>query len=401
MPSVTRQFSQSARLAVTQAPVIPIVAELIRRHPGTISLGQGVVYYGPPAEPVRARLDAFFREPDNHKYQAVHGIPPLVEALESKWRREHGVEVDPSRRRVVVTAGGNMAFVNAILAVADVGDEVILQSPYYFNHEMAVTIAGCRPVLAPTDDAYQLRPDAIRSAITPRTRAVVTISPNNPTGAVYPESSLRAVNAICRDAGIYHVHDEAYEYFTWNAARHFSPSSIANAEDHTICLHSLSKSYGFASWRIGSMLIPAHLFEAVRKIQDTVLICAPVVSQHAALGALDAGPEYCAKHRAAIGEVRAVVLEQLASLGDLAQIAPADGAFYTFIRVHLGARMTSMQLVETLIRDYGVAVIPGSTFGVDNAQGCVVRASYGSPQRQSVVEGIGRLVRGLRAIAGK
>ena len=393
------QLSQSVRLAAVQAPVIPIVAELIRRHAGTISLGQGVVYYGPPAESVRARIDAFFREPDNHKYQAVHGIPPLVAALEAKWRQEHGVDVEASKRRVVVTAGGNMAFVNAILAVADVGDEVILQTPYYFNHEMAVAIAGCRAVLVPTDDTYQLKPDAIRAAITPRTRAVVTISPNNPTGAVYPESALRAVNAICREAGVYHVHDEAYEYFTWNGAAHFSPASIANAEDHTICLHSLSKSYGFASWRIGSMLIPGHLFEAVRKIQDTVLICAPVVSQYAALGALDAGPEYCAKHRATIGEVRDAVLEKLASLGDLVEVAPAAGAFYTLIRIRGNGNMTSMELVEALIRDHGVAVIPGSTFGVED--GCVIRASYGSLQKQGVVEGIGRLVNGLRALAGK
>jgi aspartate/methionine/tyrosine aminotransferase len=394
-----RKLSQSARLAAVQSPVIPIVAELIRQHPGTISLGQGVVYYGPPDEPVRRRIDTFLREPENHKYQAVHGIPPLVAALEDKWKREHGVEMGPSRRRVVVTAGGNMAFVNAILAVADVGDEVILQTPYYFNHEMAVAIAGCRAVLVATDSNYQLRPDAIRAAITPRTRAVVTISPNNPTGAVYPESSLRAVNAICREHGVYHVHDEAYEYFTWNDAAHFSPSSIANGEDHTICLHSLSKSYGFASWRIGSMLIPAHLFEAVRKIQDTVLICAPVVSQYAALGALDAGPDYCREHRATIGEVRNIVLEELASLGDLVEVAAADGAFYAFIRVQMKTDMTSMQLVETLIRDNGVAVIPGSTFGIE--EGCVIRASYGSLRKNDVIEGMGRLVRGLRAVAGK
>jgi aspartate/methionine/tyrosine aminotransferase len=371
--------------------VIPVVAEMIRAHPGTISLGQGVVYYGPPPE-AGARVGEFFGDPDNHKYQPVHGIPPLVARLESKLAREHGVEVGDARR-LVVTAGGNMAFANAVLAVADVGDEVILPTPYYFNHEMAVAIAGCKPVLVATDERYQLRLDLIRDAITPRTRAVVTVSPNNPTGAVYPEADLRAVNALCRDRGVFHVHDEAYEYFTWGGARHFSPAAIDGAAAHTISLFSLSKSYGFASWRVGWMLVPANLFDATRKLQDTVLICPPVVSQYAACGALDAGADFVRGHVARIAEVREIVLDELAGLGDRVQAPPADGAFYNFLRVR--TRMTPMELVETLVRDHGVAVIPGTAFGVND--GCKIRVSYGSLRKESVVEGIGRLVRGLRA----
>jgi aspartate/methionine/tyrosine aminotransferase len=256
--------------------------------------------------------------------------------------------------------------------------------------------------VGPTDPhTYQPRVDAIRAAITPRTRAVVTISPNNPTGAVYPESIVREINALCNEHGVYHIHDEAYEYFTWSGApTHFSPATIDAAQRHTICLYSLSKSYGFASWRIGATLIPAHLFEAVRKIQDTVLICPPVVSQHAALGCLvDAGPAYCREHLKSIGVVRGLVLEQLASLGDLIEVAPSDGAFYAFLRVR-GTSMTSMQFVEALIREHGVAVIPGSTFGMDDARdGCTLRVSYGSLRRETVVEGMGRLARGLRALA--
>jgi aspartate/methionine/tyrosine aminotransferase len=392
-------LGQSSRLAAVQSPVISIVGEWIRRHPGTISLGQGVVHYGPPLQ-VRERIAEFFREPENHKYQAVHGIPPLVEAFGRKLKTENDVNVAPDRR-IVVTAGGNMAFANAVLAVADPGDEVILLSPYYFNHEMAVTIAGCKPVVVPTNPhTYQPRVDAIRTAITPRTRALVTISPNNPTGVVYPESVIREINALCNEQGVYHIHDEAYEYFTWSGApAHFTPARIAGAERHTICLYSLSKSYGFASWRIGAMLIPAELFEAVRKIQDTVLICAPVVSQYAALGCLvDAGPAYCRGHKDSIGAVREVVIEQLASLGDRIEFAPAGGGFYAFLRVR-GTRRTSMNVVESLIRDHGVAVIPGSTFGADEAtDGCTLRVSYGALRRESVIEGIGRLVRGLRSL---
>src|SRR5207253_108726 len=114
-------------------------------------------------------------------------------------------------RSVVVTAGGNMAFFNALLAIADAGDEIVLPTPYYFNHEMAIVMLGCRPVLVPTTDDYQLDVDAIAAAITGRTRAIVTISPNNPSGAVYSRDALIAVNRLCRDRGIFHISDEAYE----------------------------------------------------------------------------------------------------------------------------------------------------------------------------------------------
>ena len=387
-------LEQSARLAAVQPPVIPIVAEWTRAHPGTISLGQGVVYYGPPPRAEHKVID-FLADPENHKYKAVDGIAPLKELLAAKLRRDAGVELGPSRR-LVVTAGGNMAFMNAVLAVAGPGDEVILQSPYYFNHEMAVRIAGCTPVVAATDDRHQLRVGAIRAAITPRTRAVVTVSPNNPTGAVYPEAALREVSRLCAGAGVYHVHDEAYEYFTYDGAAHFSPASIAGAERHTICLGSLSKIYGMASWRIGTMLIPAHLYEAVRKIQDTILICPPVVSQFAAVGALEVGRSYCDQHRPALERVRHVLREQMGSpeLRGVCDVPPADGAFYFFLTVH--SKLPAMDLIERLIREHGVAVMPGTTFGVEDR--CAVRVSYGALQPETAIEGIGRLARGLRAL---
>ena len=188
------------RMQSVQTPIIPVVGELIRSNPGTISLGQGVAYYGPPVEAVEY-IQRFLADEENHKYRLVQGIPELLASIEEKLEKENGIRIDDDSR-IVVTAGGNMGFVNAVLAITDPQDEIILQLPYYFNHEMAVAIADCRAVCVPTDDNYQLRPDVIRGAITDRTRAVVTISPNNPTGAVYAESALRQVNQICRDHGL-------------------------------------------------------------------------------------------------------------------------------------------------------------------------------------------------------
>jgi aspartate/methionine/tyrosine aminotransferase len=278
-----------------------------------------------------------------------------------------------------------------VLALTDPGDEIILQTPYYFNHEMAVTMVSCRPVLVDTDENYQLRPAAMRAAITPRTRAVVTVSPNNPTGAVYPEAALREVNEICRERGVYHIHDEAYEYFTYGGALHFSPGSIAGSAGHTISLYSLSKSHGFASWRIGWMVMPERLLTAVKKIQDTILICAPVISQ---LGALQAGAGYCREKLKAITEVRQIVLNELERIRSVCLVPPADGAFYFLLRVD--TTMAPMTVVERLVREHGVAVIPGSAFGME--KGCALRVAYGALENETAVAGIGRLVKGLAAI---
>jgi aspartate/methionine/tyrosine aminotransferase len=388
----TRLNGMSERMSSVQSPIIPIVRELIEQHPGTISLGQGVVHYPPPPE-VQQGIAEFMTTLRSHLYGPVGGIAPLIELIEAKLRDENQIIVRPSSR-VIVTAGANMGFLNAILAVCDPGDEVILLSPYYFNHEMAVTMASVRPVVVATDDRFQPDVPAIAAAITPRTRAVVTISPNNPTGAVYDQAVLSQINALCASRGIYHIHDEAYEYFTYGGATHFSPGSMAGAAGHTISLFSLSKAYGFASWRIGYMVIPEELSAAVAKIQDTNLICPPVISQYAAVHALRAGSGYCRQKVRQLAHVRQMALEQLADVADLLTVAPAQGAMYLFANVH--TRQRDMDLVRSLVREFGVAVIPGHTFGTGEREGCYLRISYGALEEPTVVEGISRLVRGIR-----
>ena len=382
----------NSRMDRVQLPLIPVVSELIRNNPGTISLGQGVVNYPPPNEAI-ASLQTFLANPSNHLYQAVTGIEPLVKAIANKLATDNQIFIT-KENSIIVTAGSNMAFLNAVLAITQGGDEIILNTPYYFNHEMAITMANCRPVSVNTDRHYQLDLNAIAKAITPKTKAIVTISPNNPTGAVYPAADLKAVNDLCRDRGIYHISDEAYEYFTYDGVEHTSPGSFNNSADHTISLFSLSKAYGFASWRIGYMLIPQNLTLAVKKVQDTNVICPPVVSQYAAVGALNAGKAYCQQHLSKIAEVRTIVAQQLDSIKDICAIAPNPGAFYFFLKINTD--LNDLDLVRKLIEQYKVAVIPGSTFGMEND--CYLRVAYGSLQRDTAKEGIERLTTGLRDI---
>ncbi|NDJ19141.1 pyridoxal phosphate-dependent aminotransferase [Myxacorys almedinensis] len=381
---------QALRMQSVQLPMIPIVGELIRQHPGTISLGQGVVSYPPPPQAI-AQISKFLSQPNNHKYQAVEGIAALRSRIAQKLQTENGMDV--SAQNIVVTAGSNMGFLNAILAITDPGDDVILQAPYYFNHEMAIAIASCRAIVVPTDEHHQLQCDRIRQAITEKTRAIVTISPNNPTGAVYSEADLRTVNQLCQQHHLYHISDETYEYFTYGVP-HVSPGSPSGSGNHTISLFSLSKAYGFASWRIGYMVVPAHLLESIQKIQDTNVICPAVISQYAALGALEAGKAYCQEKIAAIAEVRDIVLQELSSISQFCTVPPAHGAFYFLLNVQTD--LSSMEVVERLICEDGVAVLPGSTFGLET--GCYLRVAYGALDRDTAIAGVGRLIRGLKRI---
>ena len=381
----------SRRMQDVQMPIIPWIGDLIRCTPGTISLGQGVVDYAPPAAAHEA-LVRFCEDPARHKYQHEQGISVLRERIASRLADENGI--DASRFSLMVTAGGNMAFLHALLAICDEDDEVVLIKPYFFNHEMAVRIIGCRPVFVPADEDCQLDVGAIEAAIGPRTRAVVTVSPNNPSGAVYPESALRAVNALCADRGVFHISDEVYEYFLFDGARHFSPGAIAGAENHTVCIYSLSKSYGFASWRVGYMLFPATLLEAVKKIHDTNVINAPVVSQYAAVGVLDAGRPWVEERLDFIATVRRIALDALTGLGSRVTVPRADGAFYFLARVHGGG--DSVDVVEQLIRKHRVAVIPGSAFGMDD--GCYLRIGYGAVDVATMQEGMERLVAGISTL---
>ncbi|MBN2243594.1 MAG: pyridoxal phosphate-dependent aminotransferase [Acidobacteria bacterium] len=374
-----------------QSPVIPIVGKLIRDHAGTISLGQGVVHYGPPRQAFD-RASGFLENPQN-KYDAVEGTQELRGRLEKKLRSENGIEPGGGSR-IFVTAGANMGFMNAVFAVTDPGDEVILLKPYYFNHEMAICMANARPVAVETGDDCQPDLEAIEKAVTPRTRAVVTISPNNPTGAVYGEPVLRALNALCRDRGLYHIHDEAYEYFTYEGAVHFSPGCIEGSSGHTISLFSFSKAYGFAGWRIGYMVLPEPLFVPVQKAQDTILICPSLIGQAAASGALEAGAAYCAPYVREMAGVRRLVLNELERIRDVCTIPASKGAFYFLLR--LDTSMDPMDLVARLVKEYGVAAIPGTTFGMD--RGCYLRISYGALEKETVALGIGRLVEGISNI---
>ncbi|MFZ2727576.1 MAG: pyridoxal phosphate-dependent aminotransferase [Methylococcaceae bacterium] len=378
----------SYHIKTVQTPIIPVVGAWVRETEGTLSLGQGMVSYPPPQSALQA-IQGFGSHPSDHLYGSPLGHPQLLALIKEKLHTDNGIVSD--NYEVMVTAGSNMAFLNVLLAICDAGDEIILPVPYYFNQEMAIRMVHCQPVLVATDAQYQLQLDALRAAITPKTRAIVTVSPNNPSGAVYSETALRAVNALCAEYGLYHISDEAYEYFVYDKVKHFSPASIASAQEHTISLYSLSKAYGFASWRVGYVLFPKALLASLLKVQDTNLICPPLISQQAAIGALQTGSDYCRQHKEQLMLVRRQVIEQLQTLGDFCQMTVTEGAFYVLLK--LNTEINDLILVETLIRDFKVAVIPGCAFGLH--KGCYLRLSYGMLSPELITIAMQRLLAGI------
>jgi aspartate/methionine/tyrosine aminotransferase len=390
---LSMQFSD--RIAHVQSPIIPTIAALVRDNPGTISLGQGVVNYGPPVHP-RDALASMSVAAGDHKYQSVSGYAPLVKALWEKLQHEGGFQREGAQ--LMVTAGSNMAFLNALIVVADPGDEIILPAPYYFNQEMAIRMVGAQPVLVPTKANYQLDLVALEQAITKRTRAIVTVSPNNPTGAVYSPEDLAAVNRLCQARGIYHFADEAYEYFLHGAARHFSPASLPGANAHTLSFYSFSKAWGMASWRVGYIVYPDHLHEAMCKVQDTNLICAPLASQWLATAALAQGRSVLTGHLQSLSAVREQVYQALDAVADVVQYPKTEGAFYVLVRLPgLPNEQAVLEFNQRMAREFKVATIPGFAFGLnDTAAGNYQRLSYGALEPASVVEGVDRFVQAVK-----
>ena len=392
--TLMKRFSQ--RMASVDIPVMPAIAALVRDNPGTISLGQGVVNYGPPSEAIAA-LPGLMSDVGLSKYQAIIGHPALIAALTQKLAKENNIYCG-SDSVLMVTAGSNMAFLNCLLAVGDPGDEFILPAPYYFNQEMAIRMVGCVPVPVPVNDDWSLNVEALAAAVTRRTRAIVTVSPNNPTGAVYSKESLTAVNALCAAKNIYHFSDEAYEYFTYDGVEHFSPASLPGAQRHTISFYSMSKNYGMASWRIGYVVFPADLLEAMNKVQDTNLICAPVVSQLLALEVLKYGRAWVQPKVDALALVRKNVYARLEALGELVEFPKTQGAFYVLLKLPgLPADTEPLAFNRAMAQTHKVVSVPGFTFGLFNTQQAnYQRLSYGALDSATLDQGVARYVAAVK-----
>jgi aspartate aminotransferase len=305
------------------------------------------------------------------KYTAAGGIPELREAIAAKLVADNNLEYDPSQ--ICVTAGAKMACFNAILAIIEEGDEVIIPSPYWVSYPEMVRLAGGVPVVVETkeSDGWKITAEQFEEAMTPATKMIILNSPSNPTGAVYTEEELRGLGEVALSEDIVILSDEIYEKLIYGESRHVSIASLSQElYDLTITVNGFSKAYAMTGWRLGYTAAPKPIAEAIGKIQSHTVSNATTFAQYAAVAALQGDQTFLTDLREEYDGRRQFVLARLKAIHNIRVVEPF-GAFYFFVYTgELGLK--SMNLCDKLLSRYRVAAIPGIAFGYDDG----LRLSY-------------------------
>ncbi|MBE3590618.1 MAG: pyridoxal phosphate-dependent aminotransferase [Firmicutes bacterium] len=414
---MTRPLSWRAR-TISASPTVSLdsrTKELVAAGHDIVSFSVGEPDFpSVPAanEAAKAAIDEGFT-----KYTAAAGDLRLRQAICEKLRRDQGLVYRP--QDIVVSNGAKQSIFQALAAICEEGDEVILLAPYWVSYPEQVKLVGARPVVVPTEaeDRYHPRVERVAAAVTPRTKAIVLNSPNNPSGAVYTEPELRALMDLAKEHDLWVISDEIYERLVYDGARHVSPATFSeDAYRRTVVVNGMSKAYAMTGWRIGyTACADAALTAAMLTIQTQLTSGASSVSQMAALGALRGPDEPVAAMVRTFDERRRAMCAALNEIPGLFVPLP-EGAFYVFVdvRAYLGRERagaaatagaecaaapreggaarrvfhTTDELAEAILVEAGVAVVPGEGFGVPGA----LRLSYATSMER-IEEGMRRLKR--------
>jgi aspartate/methionine/tyrosine aminotransferase len=383
--SIARQVIQSTTLPPFD-PLNRRAAELRAQGHDVISLGQAVPYF-PPPEPAQRAARAALDRADVHRYATDAGLPGLRSALAERLSVLTGSAIGGND--ILITAGANHAFTLAVTTLIDAGDEVILPAPYFTNHQMAVAASGAVPVEAPVADraTFCVRWTDITPHVTPRTRAIVLCNPSNPTGAAIDSHDGARIVTEAAARGIVVISDETYMQFVYDGA-HWSAASTAGWRDTVVVIGTFSKSFGMMGWRVGFMLADAAVCEQAVKVQDAMIICAPVMSQVMAEAAVRESWTYPLTFHDELRARRRILAEGLASVPGM-HWCVTPGGLFAFVRV--ADCDDSARLSHELLERAHVVTIPGAVFGVCGEEH--LRLSYGYASAPELTEAIGRLQR--------
>ena len=305
------------------------------------------------------------------KYTPAGGIPELRSALSKKFKDDNNLDYSPSQ--ICVTGGAKMACYNAILAVIEEGDEVIIPSPFWVSYPEMVRLAGGVPVIVETKESngWKMTPEQFEEAMTPATKMVIINTPGNPTGAIYTKEELLALGEIALGEDIVILSDEIYEKLVYGESKHVSIASLSQElYDLTITVNGFSKAYSMTGWRLGYTAAPKPLAEAIEKIQNHTTSNANTFSQYGAVAALEGDQSFIEDLRGEYDVKRQFMFARLKAINNIRVVEPL-GAFYFF--VYTGKTgLKSMNLCDKLLSRYKVAAVPGIAFGFDEG----IRLSY-------------------------
>jgi aminotransferase len=326
--------------------------------PDVIAMGRGDPDFHTPPHIVAAAKQAI--DANQHHYTLPAGLPALREAVADTLRRDNGL--DYSADEVIVTAGVQEALMLCMLALVDPGDEVLLPSPRFTSYDTAVRLCGGVPVPVPTyeHEDFALMPAAIEAKLTPRTKILALVTPNNPTGAVTPPAVIRRIAELAERHNLIVISDEIYSKIIFDGSEHLSFGSLPRMKERTITLNGFSKSYAMTGWRVGYLAAPEPFARLLIEPRHTLSINASTPAQFAALAALTGPQDAVAAMVAAYAERRAFFMRALDELG--LSYGHPGGAFYIYANVS-STGMPAPQLCETLLREARVLVFPGTMFG--------------------------------------
>jgi aspartate aminotransferase len=387
-------IAESATLAVdARAKALKAAGEDV------IGFGAGEPDFPTPDGIVEAAVAAC-RDPANHRYTPSAGIPALREAIALKTARDSGYECTASQ--VVVTNGGKHALYEVFQALLDPDDEVIVPAPYWTSYPEMIALAGGTNVVLPTDEVAEFRVtiDQLEAARTPRTKALLFVSPSNPSGTVYPPDEVEAIGRWALEHGIWVVTDEIYEHLTFGDHRFASmPTLVPELADACIVVNGVAKTYAMTGWRVGWLVAPTDLVRAVINLQSHSTSNVGNVSQRAALAAVTGNLEAVATMRAAFERRGKVMHELLNAIPGVSCFEP-QGAFYCFPsfegvlgrELAGGTPQTTLELAALILDEVKVAIVPGEAFGAPG----YARLSFALGD-DDLVEGVGRISKLLAA----
>jgi aspartate aminotransferase len=367
-----------------------------------IGFGAGEPDFPTPAHIVEAARRAA-GDPRMHHYTPTAGLPELRAAIAAKTRRDSGYAVEPAQ--VLVTNGAKQALHNTFATLLDPGDEVLLPAPYWVTYPESIALAGGVPVVVPTraSSGFRVPVEALEAARTPRTKALVFVSPSNPTGAVHPPAEVEAIGRWAAEHGIWTVTDEIYEHLVYDGAEFSSlPVLVPEAAERCVVVNGVAKTYAMTGWRVGWMIGPVDVVEAAGNLQSHATSNVGNVAQAAALAAVSGDLEASDGMRAVFDRRRRRMLELLDTVPGVACVRP-QGAFYAFpsLATLLGRPLrgrhpaTTLELADLILEQARVALVPGEAFGAPG----YARLSYALGDAD-LEEGLSRIAK-LLAEAGQ